>query len=345
MQVTRARTLKELAERLGVSVTTVSRALAGHEQIARKTRERVSEAAREMGYVPNIAGRQLVSGRSNFVGFIIPLRGPNFMDSYLGEFVTGLGEGLVSHGIDLILATVQQGQSELEVLRHLVESGRADGVVIPRIAAHDERVRYLAQHNFPFVAHGRIEDDDIVYSWLDADGEKAFENAFELLYGLGHRHFGMVSISEEMTFRNLRERGFKRAMERIGDSGLRLDIVRAPRFDRGETVSAIGRLLDAPDRPTAIVGLFDEIALTIIREAARRELSIPRDLSVVGFDNITAAAYAPPGLTTFEVETRSMAREIAHMLVRRIEGEPAGLSNTLIRPRLVERASHGPAPQ
>ena len=143
MQATRVRTLKELAERLGVSVTTVSRALAGHEQIARKTRERVSQAAREMGYVPNIAGRQLVSGRSNFVGFIIPLRGPNFMDSYLGEFVTGLGEGLVSHGIDLILATVQQGQSELDVLRHLVESGRADGVVIPRIAAHDARVRRL----------------------------------------------------------------------------------------------------------------------------------------------------------------------------------------------------------
>lgn len=340
----RTRTLKEVAERLGVSVTTVSRALAGHEQIARKTRERVAQAAREMGYVPNFAGRQLVSGRSNFAGFVMPLRGPNFMDSYLGEFVTGLGEGLVSHGIDLILATVQPGQSEIDVLRHLVESGRADGVVIPRIAAQDERVEYLCERDFPFVAHGRVESEQLTYSWLDADGQSAFEEAFDLLYNLGHRHFGLVSISEEMTFRNLRERGFKMAMERRDGADLRLDIVRAPRFDRGEMVSAIGRLLDTPDRPTAIVGLFDEIALTVMDEAKRREISIPRDVSVVGFDNIAASAYAPPGLTTFEVETRSMAREIAHMLVRRIEGEPAGLSNTLIRPTLVPRASHGPAP-
>ncbi|SEA90733.1 LacI family DNA-binding transcriptional regulator [Pelagibacterium halotolerans] len=344
MQAARARTLKELAERLGVSVTTVSRALAGHEQIARRTRERVAQAARDMGYVPNIAGRQLVSGRSNFVGFIIPLRGPNFMDSYLGEFVTGLSEGLVSHGIDLIIATVQSGQSELDVLRHLVESGRADGVVIPRIAAQDERVEYLCHHDFPFVAHGRVENPELTYSWLDADGQSAFEEAFDLLYALGHRHFGIVSISEEMTFRNLRERGFKLAMERRNDPELRLDIVRAPRFDRGEMVSAIGRLLDAPNRPTAIMGLFDEIALTIMDEAKRREISIPRDMSVLGFDNIAASAYAPPGLTTFEVETRSMAREIAHILVRRIEGEPAGQGNTLIRPTLVARASHGPVP-
>lgn len=340
----RARTLKELAERLGVSVTTVSRALAGHEQIALKTRQRIADAAREAGYVPNIAGRQLVSGRSNFVGLVLPIRGPNFVDSYLGEFVTGLGEGLVSHGIDLILATVQPGQSELDVLRHLVESGRADGVVVPRIEAHDERIHYLAERQFPFVAHGRVEETDLQYSWYDANSEGAFERAFDLLYDLGHRHFGLISIAEDMTFRNMRERGFLRSMKRRGDAGLRLDIERAPRFDRGALFSAIGRMLDAPDRPTAIVGLFDEIALSVMDEAKRRDISIPRDLSVIGFDNIAAAAYAPPGLTTFEVGTRGMAREVAHMLVRRIEGGPQAEESKLIEPELVLRASHGPAP-
>ena len=118
----RAKTLRELAKRLDLSITTVSRALAGHEQIALKTRQRVSLAAREHGYVPNGAARQLVSGRSGFVGLLMPIRGPNFVDSYLGEFITGLGEGLVSHGLDLFLATVQQGQNELEVLRHVVHA-------------------------------------------------------------------------------------------------------------------------------------------------------------------------------------------------------------------------------
>lgn len=341
----RARTLKQLAERLGVSITTVSRALAGHEQIALKTRQRVNEAARELGYVPNVAARQLVSGRSNFVGFVIPIRGPNFLDSYLGEFVTGLGEGFVAHGFDLILATVQPERSELDVLRHLVESGRADGVVVPRIAAEDARVDYLRAMKFPFVAHGRIRDDQGDYTWLDADSETAFEQAFDLLYEQGHRHFGLVSIAEDMTFRNLREKGLANAIGRRGDPEVRLDIVRPPRFDRGATVAAINSLLHAPDRPTAIIGLFDELALTVMEEARRASLSIPRDLSVIGFDNIPASAYAPPGLTTFEVQTRSMAREIAHMLVDLIEGTASRGISKLIKPSLVLRASHGPAPK
>src|SRR5688572_30797860 len=148
-----AKTLKELASRLDVSITTVSRALAGDPAIALKTRTRVAEAAREYGYVPNTAARALVSGRSGFVGLVLPIRGPNLVDSFLGEFVTGLGEGLVSRGSHLILATAPEGETELEVLRHLVESGRCDGVVVTRIAETDERIRYLRQRNVPFVAH------------------------------------------------------------------------------------------------------------------------------------------------------------------------------------------------
>ena len=102
-------TLRELAGKLDVSVATVSRALAGDQAIALKTRERVAEAARRYGYVPNVAARQLVSGRSGFIGFVMPIRGPNFIDAYLGDFVTGLGEGLVEHGVDLFIATVQSG--------------------------------------------------------------------------------------------------------------------------------------------------------------------------------------------------------------------------------------------
>ncbi|MBL8591375.1 MAG: LacI family DNA-binding transcriptional regulator, partial [Devosia sp.] len=289
-----ALTLRELAARLDVSVGTVSRALSGDPAIALKTRERITEAARQYGYVPNQAARQLVSGRSGFVGFIMPVRGPNFIDSYLGEFLTGLGEGLVERGMDLFIATVPAGRSELSVLRHVVESGRADGVVVPRISEADERLGYLMERKFPFVAHGRLLDSSARFNWLDADSVSAFGEAFDLLYGLGHRHFGLLSISDPMTFRHLRERGLRDAIARQGDPTVILDVVSAPRFDRGATVAAVNLLIHAERRPTAIIGLFDELALTVMEEASRAGLSIPRDLSVVGFDNITASAYAPP---------------------------------------------------
>jgi LacI family transcriptional regulator len=340
----RVRTLRELAERLDLSITTVSRALAGHEQIALKTRERVTAAARELGYVPNRAARQLVSGRSGFVGFLMPVRGPNFVDSYLGEFITGLGEGLVAHGLDLFLATVQQGQNELEVLRHVVESGRADGIVVPRVAEEDVRLTYLSMHGFPYISHGRMLDPGIPHNWLDSDGEAAFGEAFDLLYDHGHRHIGLVTISDRMTFRRYRESGLKKAIARRGDPSVRLQITDFPRFNREASVEAINRLLHAEDRPTAIIGLFDEIAITILEEAAKAGLSVPKDLSVVGFDNVTAGAYAPPGLTTFDARIRSSAREIAHLLVDIIENRATEPVSRLVRPELVLRASHGPAP-
>lgn len=341
----RAKTLKELANKLDISITTVSRALAGHEQIALKTRQRVAEAAQAYGYVPNTAARTLVSGRSGFVGFVLPIRGPNLVDSFLGEFITGLGEGLVSRGSDLIVATAPQGQSELSVLRHVVESGRADGVVVNRIAETDERIAYLMERDFPFVAHGRLLDTGARYSWLDTDGAAAFEEAFGLLHELGHRHFGLVTISEPMTFRHLREDGLAAAIARRADPSVRLDVITAPRFDRGARVESINRLLRAAERPTAIIGLFDELALTVMEEAARAGLSIPRDLSVVGFDNIASSAYAPPGLTTFDTAIREASREIAGMLITMIEDRPEEPPTRLVRPRLVARASHGPAPQ
>jgi LacI family transcriptional regulator len=341
----RGKTLKELARQLDVSITTVSRALAGHEAIALKTRERVTEAARAYGYVPNVAARQLVSGRSGFVGLVLPIRGPNFVDSYIGEFITGLGEGLVAHGVDLFLATAQPGQSELAVLKHVVESGRADGIVLPRIGEDDERISYLTERKFPFVTHGRLLDDTKPVNWLDSDNVTAFSEAFDLLYELGHRHFGLVSISDRMTFRHLRERGLRDAITRRGDPSVRLDVVGAPRFDREASVAAINSLLHAPERPTAILGLFDELALTVMEQATRADISIPADLSVVGFDNIPAAAYAPPGLTTFDAGIRNSAREIGGMLISAIEKRSAEPLTRLIKPKFVARASHGPVPK
>ncbi|HQZ11293.1 MAG TPA: substrate-binding domain-containing protein [Devosia sp.] len=340
-----AKTLKELAGRLDVSITTVSRALSGDPAIALKTRERVAEAARKYGYVPNTAARALVSGRSGFVGLVLPIRGPHLVDSFLGEFVTGLGEGLVSRGSHLILATAPEGETELKVLRHLVESGRCDGVVVTRIAETDERVRYLTERGVPFVAHGQLIDDSTSYNWIDTDGARAFAEAFEMLYALGHRHFGLVTISEPMTFRHRRQDGLADAIARRGDPDVRLDVATAPRFDRPARIEAINRMLAAPERPTAIIGLFDDLALTVMEEATRAGLSIPGDLSVVGFDNILASAYAPPGLTTFDALIQQASRDIGQLVVEIIEQRPGEPRNKLIQPAFVSRASHGPAPE
>lgn len=340
----RVRRLKDLAEKLDVSVATVSRALAGHERIAKETRERVAEAARRYGYVPNRAARALVSGRSGFVGLVMPSRGPGHGDAFLGEFLAGLSEGLARHGSDLFLVAVPEGATELTVIEHIVEGRRADGLVLARTAEDDPRIRYLARSGLPFVSFGRVAQTLPGHHWVDTDGAAAFAEAIALLHGLGHRHVGLLTITEPMMFRRLREDGLARAVAEIGDPQLRITTVATPRFDDAGRVAAIRALLARSDRPTAILALFDGLALAVLDEAARLDLDVPGALSVIGFDNVAAAGHARPPLTTFDAQIHRCAGSVADMLVELMGTMPPAALTRLVRPRLVARASHGPAP-
>jgi LacI family transcriptional regulator len=335
-------TLKSLARGLGVSPATVSRALAGHPRISTETRERVEAAAREAGYVPNRAARALVSGKgSGFVGLVMQDPGYGREHSYLGEFVQGLGQGLSAGGVDLFLAFVPEGEAELGIIRNIVTSRRADALVLGRTTPNDPRVDFLMSAGFPFVTHGRTAADPAPFDWLDTDGATAFADGFRLLYGLGHRRFGLVSIDEEMSFRAYRMEGLRQAM--VGTDAL-LTVATSSRYDMVARDAAIRALLTAPDRPTAVMCLFDGLALAVLDIAADLGLRVPDDLSVVGYDNIASAAHARPALTTFDVDTLTSARELAGMLLARIEAPEAAPVHRLIPPRFIPRATHGPAP-
>lgn len=340
----RVRTLKELAERLDMSVATVSRALAGHERIAQATRDRVVEAARRYGYQPNRAARALVSGRSGFVGLVLPTRARGMPDPFLGDFLSGLSVGLSRHASDVFLASVPEGGSELDAIRELVETRRADGLVLARTTEHDPRIRYLVEARFPFVTLGRTLEEAYAHHWVDTDGAAAFAEAFDLLYGLGHRHIALLTIDEPMTFRRLREDGLRAAIARRGDPTVRLDVHASPRFDAERRAAVIRQALAAPDRPTAAIGLFDGLALDLLAAAREMGIAVPERLSVVGFDNVSAADHAVPGLTTFDAAIHDCAVELADMLVRAVAERPAEPMTHLVRARLVPRASHGPAP-
>lgn len=335
-------TLRLLARELGLSVTTVSRALAGYPDVARATRERVRETAARLGYVPNSVAKMLVTGQSGFVGFVLTLREPAYIDPWMGEFLSGLGEGLAARGRYLFVATVSPGQDELEVLRQVVESGRADAIVLSRVAERDRRVAYLVERGVPFVTHGRTKLPGVDHRWVDTDGEAAFAEAVALLFELGHRRFALLSIEEPMTFRGLRERGLARALaERPRTT---LATFRTPRFDVAARARAIDSLLDAVPRPTAVLALTDDLALALLERAAERGVAVPEALSVIGFDDLPQSGWVTPALTTFAQRTRETALALAGTVADAIDEPSAGVRQELLRTRLVLRDSHGPAP-
>lgn len=340
---TKGKTLKDLAAKLDISIATASRALAGHARIAPETRLRVAEAAREIGYVPNRAARALVSGRSGFAALALPVAGLGVGEPFMGEFVAGLTAGLGQAGLDLLLTTAPEDRTETAVIQELVESRRADGLIVARLEEEDPRVAYLLGVGAPFVAFGRLRDPGVAFPWVDTDGRAAFAEAFDLLYDLGHRRFALVSVDEPLTYRIHREGGVADAMARRADPGVTLERIAVSRFDAGRRAAAIRAMLDWPGRPTAVIGLFDGLAIAVLAEAERLGLAVPDALSVIGFDNTPEAPHARPGLTTFDAEIRGCAEAMAAMLAAVIADPTTPPATRLVRPTLVPRGSHGPA--
>lgn len=336
--------LKDLSQALGLSITTVSRALAGYDDVSPSTQERVRSKARELGYVPSRAGRMLVSGATNAVSLVIPARDPTFIDPFLGAFITGLGEGLARSERDLFIATVSRGQDEIEVIRHIVQGGRADGIVLTRTQLEDPRVGFLIEQGFPFVSHGRSPGEKRPHLWYDSDGERAFAEAAQLLIGLGHRRFGFLTIEEPFSFAHYRRRGLEQALEGAGLALPPDRVVTTPRGDADALRAACHRILTVEPRPTAVLCVVDELALRLLETAAELGIALPEQLSVVGFDNLPVAAYAKPGLSTFDHDPKAGGERVAEMLAPQL-GAPAEAPAPILAPaRFVPRGSHGAAP-
>ncbi len=148
-------TIKDIARALDLSVSTVSRALSGQGRIPEVTRTRVQDAARKLGYTPNRAAQVLVGKRNTgFAGLVLTDPGYGREDSYLGDYISGLGHGLAEAGVDLFLAAIPEGQSELSVIRNIVATRRADGLILGRTRRSTRGSTTCLQRGFPLSPMG-----------------------------------------------------------------------------------------------------------------------------------------------------------------------------------------------
>lgn len=331
--------LKNIAAELNLSVTTVSRALAGYDDVSAETRRRVREAAEAMGYVPDATARRLQRQRTNVIGFIVPTFGPRFSDPYFSELLAGIGNQAARWGYELLISTVAPGPEEIDVYRRKVLGRLVDGLVVVRTRQHDPRVSFLLQQQFPFVCFGRT-NQDADFPWVDIDGAEGVRRAVDYLVELGHRRIGYLRGPQDLMFVALRWQGFCDAM---AANQLPIEekwIVHGDLSQRDGRLKA-GQLLDRPERPTALITGNDLMALGAIAAAQERDLVVGRDLSVIGFDDIPPAEQAHPPLTTIHQPIYQIATQVTGMLVRILEGEPLEERQVLLAPQLVVRQSTG----
>ena len=336
-------TLRDIAKKVGYSITTVSRALAGYDDVAESTRELITKAAAEMGYHPDATARRLRKQCTDTIGLIIPTYSSRFSDPFFGEFLAGVGNKSVEHEFDLLVSTRAPGDGELRAYERMVMERRVDGLLVISTRPQDERIIYLAEQGFPFVAFGR-SDLTVDFPSLDVDGEAGMHRLTQHLIDLGHRRIAYISAPFDLMYAYHRLEGYKKALAANGIS-----------FD--ETLMAVGDLTEESGRslahdfltwgeamrPTVIIACNDWMASGAINAARELGLTVGRDVAVTGFDDVPLARHVVPQLTTVRQPAYEAGWLVCEMLIQLLQGEAMERRHVILQPQLIVRESCGAA--
>ena len=331
--------LKQLAQSLGLSITTVSRALDGYADVAKATRERVRAAADKANYLPNASARRLRKQRAELVAVTLPSDPGHVGPPHFLDMLSGCAERLAGAGFNLVIAPVPTGESELDLCRRFVEGRRVDAMLLVRTRRKDERVDFLQSRGIPFVTNGRTENL-VPHPFIDGDGWTGFHAATVRFQADGHRRIGHVAAPQDYYFAHVRRMGWQTAMQ---EGGLVADLVAENLPTEQGGYRAALELLRRPSPPTALVCATDEMAIGALR--ALRETRGGDGIAVVGHDDLPMGAYVSPALSTMRMTGEHLGARFASLLLRAIAGEPAEALQELHPVEFVDRASHDVGPE
>ncbi len=338
--------LKQLAEHLNLSQTTVSRALNGYPEVGAETRRRVDEAARKLGYRPNPYAMRLATGRANAIGHVLPSDRMLLIDPHFSDFIAGAGDVYSAAGFDVMLH-VGGPEEEEAVYRRYAQTGAVDGVVVMGPRLKDWRIGLLKSLELPFIVHGRVGDEEDGYAWMDIDNRGAFHAAGRHLTGLGHRRIGLINGAEIMTFASHRRQGYEQA---LAEAGIAIDaeIMASDQMTEENGYREAKRILSLPNRPTALLLSSMLLVSGVIRACYELGLTIGQDVSLIAHDDglpFLNAEGLVPKLSTVRSSIREAGGRVAELLIGMINDPEAPLPQELWPVELIVRGSTGPAPK
>ncbi|WP_270732891.1 LacI family DNA-binding transcriptional regulator [Shimia sp. Alg240-R146] len=333
-------TISDVADDLGVTKSTVSRALNGYPDIAEATRLRISRAAERLGYRPLAHAQAIRTGRVRSLGLVLQIDADDGARPFLANFIAGVTQAASEENWTITIATAESEKGVRETLSRLVDEHKADGFILPRTLLRDRRVETLRAQNIPFIMFGRTEDPTDC-AWYDIKGEDAMRAATARLISLGHTRIAHVPGGQEYTYSKLRIEGYRAGLDAAG-LVFDPDLVGAPALTGRDGDASVRALLSLPEPPTAFTFAVDRAALGAYRTARDLGLRIGEDISIIAYDGLPEGAYADPGLTTFAVNSRQAGERLARLLIKRIRGTAPEDLRELAPATLVERGSDRP---
>jgi LacI family transcriptional regulator len=326
-------TLKDVAERAGVSTATVSHVINETRFVSDELKARVHQAMRELNYRPNAIARSLRRRKTQNMGMIVP----DISYPFLAEVARGVEDAGFELGYNVILCD-SDGDLEREAdYIGLLQEKKVDGIVFVATGESSSHVRALIEQGMPVVVCDRelpgVEVDTVI-----ADNVGSGHQATEHLIGLGHRRIGCIAGPPVLEISNKRVEGYKKTLEKYGvslDDGV---IVHGDFRCKGG-YEAMRELLALDELPTAVFACNDLMAIGAICAASQKKLRIPQDVAIIGCDDIALASFTNPSLTTVAQPKHEMGAAAVEMLVERIKDKSKPPTRQLLPTELVLRDS------
>jgi LacI family transcriptional regulator len=328
----------DVAKLAGVSRTTVSLVLnqVPGVSIGEAARQRVLDAARQLNYHPNAAGRKLVSGKSRTLGLVLRQNPEQvFADAFLVQVVLGVEQAAAEQGFHVLLKPVEP--HDHEGYTRLIRENFVDGIILSGPRADDLEILKLRHDGFPIVMLGQLPESDIPF--VDINAFDGAATAVSHLIDQGHKRIAMITNAPlQYTSAQQRRAGYEKALLQAGIP-LVCDLVREGNFTPASGFAAMSELLSVSPRPTAVFVASDVVAMGAIQAIKKARVSIPKELAVVGFDDVPLAEYYDPPLTTVRLPAYGLGWAAGDLLVRIIQGDDSEQNGIFLESELIVRAS------
>jgi DNA-binding LacI/PurR family transcriptional regulator len=338
--MTRRVTTYDIAREAGVSRTTVSHILNKHPSVilSAKTRERVLAAVRKLGYVPHSAAQMLVTGRSQTIGLVLSRPDLVAIDAFVPTMIFGLNEACRAHGYRLLMEAIRDSEST-DAYLDLAKSKRIDGLIVINPRKGDVALRKIIESRFPtliFGSSGHPHENSVATEDMQASCQ-----ATAHLLSLGHRRIAHISYAPLVYLpANKRFEGYKKALK-AADVPFNKRLFAEGNFTCESGYLAMRKILALNAKPTAVFAGNDTLAfgaMVAVREAG---LSIPEDFAVVGYDDIPAAAFACPPLTTVNSHAFEQGKIVGEAVIALVNEKEHGRKTSIVSLDFVVRESCG----
>jgi DNA-binding LacI/PurR family transcriptional regulator len=334
-------TISDVAQRAGVSISAASFALNGRPGVSDRTRQRVLNAADEIGWHRNSAARVLSGGTTNVIGMAIPRPATTLgVEPFFMDLVSGIESVLAVSGYALMMQVVAGVDAELQVYRSWWGEHRVDGIIVVDLRGDDPRIALLEELALPTVVVGGPADvGSLPHVW--ADDAEATAETVGYLAALGHRRIGRIAGLPDLLHTRRRDEAFTEASATYKlDS---IDIVHTD-YTGLEGAQATRRLLSSPERPTAILYDNSIMAVAGMSVADEMRLSVPEDLSIIAWDDSQLCQVIRPAITALARDVTAYGARVARLLLDVVgkNGDVEQRGVQVPAPRLVPRSSTAP---